>query len=58
MMPCTISVYQKSDGLVYVGTMNAGLLGTMFGGTVAAVMGGAVAVQQHKFLSFLNDKRA
>jgi uncharacterized protein (DUF302 family) len=58
MMPCTISVYQKSDGRVYVGTMNAGLLGTMFGGTVAEVMGGAVAAQQHKFLSFLNDKRA
>ncbi len=56
MMPCTISVYQKSNGLVYVGTMNAGLLGTMFGGTVAEVMGGAVAAQQHKFLSFLNDK--
>ena len=56
MMPCTISVYQKSDGLVYVGTMNAGLLGTMFGGTVAEVMGGTVAVQQHKFIAFLKDK--
>ena len=56
MMPCTISVYQKSDGQVYVGTMNAGLLGTMFGGTVAEVMGGAVAAQQHKFMGFLKDK--
>lgn len=56
MMPCTISVYQKSDGHVYVGTMNAGLLGTMFGGTVADVMGGTVAAQQHKFIAFLNDK--
>jgi len=55
MMPCTISVYQKTDGLVYVGTMNAGLLGTMFGGTVAEVMGGLVAAQQQKFISFLND---
>jgi uncharacterized protein (DUF302 family) len=52
MMPCTISVYQKSDGGVYIGTMNAGLLGNMFGGTVAEVMGGAVAAQQHKFLTF------
>jgi len=26
-MPCTISVYKKSDGKVYVGSMNAGLLG-------------------------------
>jgi len=53
MMPCTISVYQKSDGLIYVGTMNAGLLGTLFGGVVAEVMGGTVAAQQYKFLAFL-----
>ncbi|NOQ80042.1 MAG: DUF302 domain-containing protein, partial [Gammaproteobacteria bacterium] len=44
-MPCTISVYQKSDGKTYVGTMNAGLLGEMFGGTVAEVMS-EVAVDQ------------
>jgi uncharacterized protein (DUF302 family) len=53
MMPCTVSVYQKTDGQVFVGTMNAGLLGTMFGGTVAEVMGGTVAAQQHKFMAFL-----
>ena len=53
MMPCTISVYQKSDGYVYVGTMNARLLGTMFGGKVAEVMGGTVAAQQKKFIAFL-----
>lgn len=52
MMPCTISVYQKTDGKVYVGTMNARLLGTMFGGTVAEVMGGLVAEQQQKFIAF------
>ena len=38
-MPCTISVYQKSDGKTSIGTMNAGLLGEIFGGTVADVMG-------------------
>ena len=54
MMPCTISVYQKSDGKTYVGTMNAKLLGTMFGGTVAEVMGGEVAEQQQKFIAFVN----
>ncbi len=52
MMPCTISVYQKSDGKTYIGTMNAGLLGAMFGGTVAEVMGGVVADQQQKFIDF------
>ena len=50
-MPCTISVYQKSDGKTYVGTMNAGLLGEMFGGTVAEVMG-EVAVDQQSFIEF------
>jgi uncharacterized protein (DUF302 family) len=54
MMPCTISVYNKTDGHTYIGAMNAGLLGKMFGGTVAAVMGGAVAQQQQKFISFVN----
>jgi len=53
-MPCTISVYRKSDGKVYVGSMNAGLLGKMFGGTVAEVMGNTVAAQQQKFIAFLN----
>ncbi len=54
MMPCTISVYRKSDGNTYVGTMNAGLLGKMFGGTVARVMGGDVARDQQSFIEFVN----
>ena len=57
MMPCTISVYQKTDGQVYIATMNAGLLGTMFGGIVAEVMGGTVAAQQYKFLAFTKNKQ-
>lgn len=50
-MPCTISVYEKSDGKTYIATMNAGLLGDMFGGTVAEVMG-EVAVDQQSFITF------
>jgi len=50
-MPCTISVYEKSDGKVYIGTMNAGLLGKMFGGTVAEIMGEKVAADQKAFVS-------
>ena len=50
-MPCTISVYQKSDGKTYVGTMNAGLLGEMFGGAVAEVMD-EVAIDQQGFIEF------
>lgn len=47
LMPCKISVYKKSDGKVYVGTMNAGLLGRLFG--VGDIMAG-VAEDQQKFL--------
>lgn len=51
MMPCTISVYEKSDGKTYIAHMNAGLLGGMFGGVVAEVMG-EVDGQQHDILEF------
>ncbi len=50
-MPCTISVYEKSDGRAYIGNMNAGLLGKMFGGTVAEIMGDKVADEQQIFVS-------
>ena len=46
MMPCTITVYEKSDGNTYVGTVNAGLLGKMFGGTIARIMGEQVSADQ------------
>ena len=50
-MPCTMSVYEKSDGKTYIGTMNVGLLGKMFGGNVAEVMV-EVATDQQSFISF------
>ena len=52
-MPCTISVFQKSDGKTYIGNMNAGLLGSIFGGTVAEVMA-EVSVEQQGFIEFAN----
>lgn len=48
VMPCTIAVYEKSDGRVAVGTMNTRL----FGGVVAEVMAGPVARDQHEFVAF------
>ena len=51
LMPCKISVYKKSDGKVYIGTMNAGLMGKMFGPVVGEVMG-HVAADQKTFLEF------
>jgi uncharacterized protein (DUF302 family) len=34
MMPCRVSVYEKSDGRVYVSLLNSGLMGRIFGGVV------------------------
>lgn len=38
MMPCRISVYEKSDGKVYISRMNAELLGSQLGGTIQEVV--------------------
>jgi uncharacterized protein (DUF302 family) len=35
MMPCTIAVYNKSDGKTYISMMNLELMGKMYGGDVA-----------------------
>lgn len=35
MMPCTIAVYEKSDGKTYISMMNLKLMGQMYGGDVA-----------------------
>lgn len=51
MMPCTVSVYEKSDGKAYIGFMNARMVGMMFGGKIAEVMSGPVAEAQDKFLN-------
>lgn len=52
MMPCSIAVYEKTDGKTYVATMNAGLMGKMFGGTAAEVMAGSVADETAEFVKF------
>ncbi len=50
-MPCTVSVYEKTDGSVWMGYMNAKLLGDMFGGAVAETMTHVDADQQ-SFIEF------
>jgi uncharacterized protein (DUF302 family) len=37
-MPCRISVYEKSDGKVYIARLNASLLAGSFGGLTEEVM--------------------
>ena len=55
MMPCSIAIYQKSDGNTYVSTMNTGLMGKLFGGVVADVMAGPVTEDEEKFMEFLKN---
>jgi uncharacterized protein (DUF302 family) len=57
LMPCKISVYKKSDGNVYIGTMNASLIGAMFGAKVGGIMK-EVAQDQQSFLKFDPSKPA
>ncbi len=56
MMPCSIAVYEKTDGQTYISTMNASLMGKMFGGTVAEVMAGPVAEETQTFIQIPREK--
>jgi len=50
MMPCTISIYEKSDGRAYVATLNVALLGKLFGGEAAEILSGRVAADQEAII--------
>jgi len=54
-MPCTISVYEKADGKIYIAHMNAGLMGKVFGGVISEVMSGPVTEQQNRFVDFAHN---
>lgn len=41
LMPCRVSIYEKSDGKVYVSWMNTGLMGSLMKGVVPEVMSDA-----------------
>lgn len=51
MMPCTIAVYEKSDGKVYVAMMNLQVMGMMYGGDVKD-MAEELAPQMDQMLKF------
>lgn len=51
MMPCTIAVYQKSDGKTYVAMMNLEVMGMMYGGDVKD-MADELAPQMAEMLKF------
>ena len=50
IIPCTFSVYQKSDGKVYLSRVNVSLLGTLLGGDAAKIFAGKVTPEQEKML--------
>ena len=49
IMPCRMSVFQDSNGKVYVAEMNIGLMSRIFGGTIEKVMG-EVAKEEKQML--------
>lgn len=49
MMPCTIAVYEKSDGKTYVSMMNLAVMGDMYGGDVKTMVDD-LAPQMEKML--------
>lgn len=53
-MPCTISVYEKTDGTIWIAFMNAKLMGDMFGGVVAETMA-KVDADQQSFIEFVRQ---
>ena len=51
MMPCAFAVYEKSDGHIYVASMNVGIMGKVFGGEIDTTMS-KVAQDDQKILGF------
>jgi len=54
LMPCRISIYEKSDGKVYVSRMNTSLMGSMMKGAIPAVMKIASAESEEILSAILN----
>ena len=50
LMPCAFGVYED-NGIVYISSLDRGLIGQMFGGTTEKIMGEYVAPDQSKVLN-------
>ena len=55
MMPKTFAVYEKSDGQVYVSTMNGAVMGKMFGGEIESIIE-EVSLEVEDMMRFINLK--
>ena len=49
LMPCTISIYEKSDGNTYIAQLNSGEVAKPFGGVIAETMA-TVAEETHEMI--------
>lgn len=52
-MPCRISVYEKSDGKVYISRLNAGILAKSFGGLIEEVMTDSAAEMEQMIIPLI-----
>ncbi len=55
MMPKTFAVYEKSDGQVFVSTMNGGIMGKLFGGEIEQIIE-EVSLEVEDMMRFINLK--
>ncbi|MEZ5072501.1 MAG: DUF302 domain-containing protein [Bacteroidales bacterium] len=56
MMPKTFAVYQKSDGQVFISTMNGAVMGKIFGGEIETIIE-EVSLEVEDMLRFVNLKQ-
>lgn len=57
MAPCSISVFEKSDGQTYVATMNMGLMARLMGDGIGPVLA-EIAADDAAILRFTDDPPA
>jgi hypothetical protein len=55
MMPKSFAVYEKSDGQVFVSTMNGAVMGKLFGGEIETIIE-QVSLEVEDMMRFLNLK--
>jgi uncharacterized protein (DUF302 family) len=55
MMPKSFAVYEKSDGQVFVSTMNGGIMGKLFGGETEKIIE-EVSLEVEDMMRFINLK--
>jgi 2C-methyl-D-erythritol 2,4-cyclodiphosphate synthase len=55
MMPKTFAVYEKSDGQVFISTMNGAIMGKLFGGEIEEIIE-EVSLEVEDMMRFINLK--